>query len=239
MLLLLSSLLVMSSLPPGFVYLRDVVPDIQISFRYASAENFLGTVVDGYLSNVSIVSEAAALALKQVQSTAKGQGYELLIYDGYRPQKAVDHFVRWSEDCSDPQTGKEHYYPRTEKEEAFALGYIARRSGHTRGSTVDLTLIPLGERLRDPLIPRRRTLTDNSSIFFLDDGTLDMGSSFDLFDPASFTVTPLIDSTQQARRLLFKAMMEEAGFRNYEREWWHYTLRDEPFPETYFDFDIQ
>lgn len=236
LLLLLSS---MSSLPTGFVYLRDVIPDIQISLRYATTENFVGSRVDGYLSNVSIISEAAALALKQVQTAAKARGYELVIYDGYRPQKSVDHFVRWSADCRDPQRSKEHYYPRTDKAKAFELGYIAKRSGHTRGSTVDLTLIPLGQRLVDPLIPRPRTLKDNSTILFLDDGTVDMGSSFDLFDEASFTVTPLIDSTHQAMRLIFKQLMDEAGFTNYEKEWWHFTLRDEPFPNTLFDFDIE
>jgi D-alanyl-D-alanine dipeptidase len=227
------------ALPSGFVYLHDIIPDIQVSLRYASDENFLGCIVNGYLSNVSIISEAAALGLKQAQELAKKNGYELVVYDGYRPQKSVDHFVRWSEDSHDPQTKKDHYYPRTNKEEAFDLGYIARKSGHTRGSTVDLTIIPIGKRVLNPLVPIKRILNDNSEILFLDDGTVDMGSSFDLFDEASYTDSTLVNEDHQQRRMMFKGIMEQAGFVNYPKEWWHYTLKNEPFPGTYFDFDIK
>lgn len=228
-----------TNLPTGFVYLHEIIPEIQISLRYATEENFVGSRIDGYLANISIITETAAQALKQVQSEANQQGFELVIYDSYRPQKSVDHFVRWSEDPMDPQTKKLHYYPRTNKENAFDLGYIARKSGHTRGSTVDLTIIPRGQRVQTPIKPQERTLKDNSKILFLDDGTVDMGSSFDLFDEVSFTNTSLITDEQHERRMLFKKWMENAGFKNYEKEWWHFTLINEPFPSTYFDFDVQ
>lgn len=225
-------------LPPGFVYVHDIIPDIQVNLRYASEENFMGCVVNGYLSNVSILTEVAALALKQAQQLAKENGYELVIYDSYRPQKSVNHFIKWSEDPDDHQIKKDHYYPRTNKEDSFKLGYISKTSGHTRGSTVDLTIIPLGKRLLNPLIPIKRTLNDGSNILFLDDGTVDMGSSFDLFDEASYTNSSLINDNQQQMRMIFKSIMEKAGFKNYSKEWWHYTLGNEPFPDTYFDFDI-
>jgi len=227
------------SLPSGFVYLHDIIPDIQVSLRYASEENFMGCVVNGYFSNVSIITKAAALGLQQAQKLAKENGYELVIYDSYRPQKSVDHFIKWSDDPNDPQTKKDHYYPRTNKADAFNLGYIARKSGHTRGSTIDLTIIPIGKRVLNPLVAIKRTLNDNSTILFLDDGTVDMGSSFDLFDEASYTNSTLINENHQQMRMLFKNIMEKVGFINYQKEWWHYTLKNEPFPDTYFDFDIK
>ncbi|CAF1188077.1 unnamed protein product [Rotaria sp. Silwood1] len=226
-------------LPSGFVYLHDIIPDIQVSLRYASQENFIGCVINGYYSNVSIVTEAAALALKQAQQLVKEHGYELVIYDSYRPQKSVNHFIKWSEDPNDAQIKKDHYYPRINKEDLFTLQYIAKKSGHTRGSTVDLTIIPIGKRLLNPLIPIKRTLNDNSTILFLDDGTVDMGSSFDLLDEASHINSRLVNEIYQQMRMMFKDIMEKVGFINYEKEWWHYTLKNEPFPDTYFDFDVK
>jgi len=226
-------------LPPGFVYLHDIIPDIQVSLRYASKENFVGCIVNGYFSNVSIITKEAALGLKQAQELAKENGYELVIYDSYRPQKSVDHFIKWSEDPNDLQITKDHYYPRTNREEAFNLGYIARKSGHTRGSTIDLTIISIGKCVLNPLKPIKRNLNDNSTILFLDDGTVDMGSSFDLFDEASYTNSTLVNENHQQMRMMFKDIMEKAGFINYHKEWWHYTLKNEPFPDTYFDFDVK
>ena len=228
-----------STLPDGFVYVRDIIPDIQISLRYASDENFQGHIVNGYLANVSILTRAAALALKQVQTAAKILGHELVIYDGYRPQKSVNQFVNWSESLNINETKKSFYYPRVDRNETFQLGYIARKSGHTRGSTIDLTLISLGKHVQNPLTPIPRNLTDNFPIYYLDDGTIDMGSSFDLFDQASHTNSTLVNITHHQQRMFLKTLMDQAGFDNYENEWWHYTLRNEPFPDTYFDFDIQ
>ncbi|CAF1090215.1 unnamed protein product [Rotaria sordida] len=226
-------------LPSGFVYLHNIIPDIQVSLRYATEENFMGCVVNSYYSNVAIMTEAAALALKQAQQLAKENGYELVIYDSYRPQKSVNHFIKWSEDPNDLQIKKDHYYPRINKEDSFKLGYIARKSGHTRGSTIDLTIIPIGKSLLNPLVPIKRILNDNSTILFLDDGTVDMGSSFDLFDEASHTNSKLVNENHQQMRMMFKSIMEKVGFINYQREWWHYTLKNEPFPDVYFDFDVK
>ncbi|CAF1584499.1 unnamed protein product [Rotaria magnacalcarata] len=226
-------------LPPGFVYLHEIIPDIQVSLRYATEENFLGCIVNGYYTNVSIMTETAALALKQAQQLAKEHGYQLVIYDSYRPQKSVDHFIKWSEDPNDSQIKKDHYYPRINKEDAFDLGYIAKKSGHTRGSTIDLTLIQIGKCLLNPLVPIERVLNDKSAVLFLDDGTVDMGSSFDLLDEASHTNSTLVNKDHQQMRMLLKDLMEKVGFINYEREWWHYTLKNEPFPDTYFNFDVK
>jgi len=226
------------TLPAGFVYVHNIIPDIQINLRYLTEENFMGCVVNGYYSNVSIMTKEAALALKRAQELAKENGYELVIYDSYRPQKSVDHFIRWSEDSNDHQIKKQYYYPRVNKEDTFDLGYIAKKSGHTRGSTIDLTIIPIGKRVLNPLIPTKRILNDNSTILYLDDGTVDMGSSFDLLDEASHTNSILINEKSQQMRLFFKNLMEQAGFRNYDKEWWHYTLINEPFPDTYFNFDV-
>jgi len=227
-----------NTIPSGFVYVHDIIPDIQISLRYASEENFLGHVVNGYLANVSIMTKEAAIGLKNAQILAKEKGYELVIYDGYRPQKSVNQFMNWSQNPNDSQIKKTFYYPRVNKEDTFKLGYIAEKSGHTRGSTIDLTLISLGKHIQNPLKAIRRTLTDNSTIFYLDDGTIDMGSSFDLFDEASHTNSTLVNETYQQNRIMFKYLMEQAGFINYDKEWWHYTLTNESFPNTYFDFDI-
>jgi D-alanyl-D-alanine dipeptidase len=227
-------------LPPGFVYLHDIIPNIQVNLRYATEENFIGSVINGYFSNdVSIVTKAAALGLKQAQELLKENGYELVIYDSYRPQKSVNHFVKWSEDPNDPQIKKDYYYPRTNKEDAFNLGYIAKKSGHTRGSTIDLTIIEIGKRVLNPLKPIKRILNDNSTIFFLDDGTVDMGSSFDLMDEASHTDSRLVNENHHQMRMMFKNIMEKSGFINYPKEWWHYGLQNEPFPDTYFDFDVK
>jgi D-alanyl-D-alanine dipeptidase len=226
-------------LPPGFVYVNDIIPDIQISLRYASEENFLGHIVNGYLANVSILTREAAISLKQAQILANENGYELVIYDGYRPQKSVNQFINWSQNLNDSQIKKSFYYPRINKEDAFKLGYIAEKSGHTRGSTIDLTLISFGKKIKNPLKPIKRNLTDNATIFYLDDGTIDMGSSFDLMDEASHTNSTLVNITYQQRRIMFKNLMEQSGFINYDKEWWHYTLRNEPYPDTYFDFDVQ
>ncbi|CAF4745393.1 unnamed protein product, partial [Rotaria socialis] len=120
-----------STIPTGFVYVSDIIPDIQISLRYASNENFMGHIVNGYLSNVSIITRAAAIGLKQAQLLAKDNGYELVIYDGYRPQKSVNQFMNWTQNLNDSQIKKNFYYPRINKEDAFKLGYIAEKSGHT------------------------------------------------------------------------------------------------------------
>lgn len=224
----------------GFVYLHEVDPTIKISPRYYSDENFLGKRVEGYKKPVVLLTKQAAEALKKVQEEVKKDGYSLVVYDGYRPQKAVDNFWEWAKDIKD-QPKKKQYYPRVDKAKVFDLGYVAKKSGHSRGSTVDLTLIKDGQELHK-VEEKQRTIGD-FTFTFLDDGTLDMGSSFDLFDEASHYENKIISGDFQKLRTYLKQKMEASGFKNYAEEWWHFTLKNEPYSPTdeksYFDFDIE
>jgi len=228
----------------GFVYLHDVDPTILVSLRYNTQENFLGTTVTGYKKPVVILTKQTAEALKKVQEDVKKDGYSLVIYDAYRPQQAVNHFMTWSKNVAD-QLKKARYYPRVDKAKVFELGYVAERSGHSRGSTVDLTLIKTGASLRpiEAIEEKKRTLLDGFTITLLDDGTVDMGSSFDLFDKASHYENDLISHEFKTLRTYLKNKMEKRGFKNYAEEWWHFTLKDEPYPATkdtsYFNFPVE
>jgi zinc D-Ala-D-Ala dipeptidase len=225
----------------GFVDLHEIDPTILISLRYCTCENFVGAYVEGYKKPIVLITKQTAEALSKVQAEVKRDGYCLVIYDAYRPQEAVNHFVRWSENSSD-QAKKAHYYPRVDKAKVFELGYVAKRSGHSRGSTVDLTLIKVADSLH-AIEEKERVLLDGYTIKLLDDGTVDMGSSFDLFDIASHYENSLINETYKASRTYLKTVMEKYGFKNYAEEWWHFTLRDEPFAanqdSSYFNFAIE
>jgi len=192
----------------GFVNVNRLLPSVHFDIRYATQENFLGTPVDGYDAPLCYLTKESAYALKEVQNTLEKEGLRLQVFDCYRPQRAVDHFVRWAEDIADTKM-KNAYYPGVDKKELFAKGYIAARSGHSRGSTIDLTV----------------------------EG-LDMGSPFDFFDPRSHTASEAVTKEQHGNRMMLKKVMEENGFRNYAEEWWHYTLKDEPFSTNYFDFTV-
>lgn len=202
-------------LPDGFVYLDDVIPDITIELRYAGYNNFVGQPIDGYKSERCIISADAAYALKRAQGVLNMFGLGLKIYDAYRPKRAVDHFIRWAGDATDTKM-KEQYYPTIPKSELFEKGYLGKKSGHTRGSTVDLTIIDLesGEEL-------------------------DMGSPYDYFDEKSNTLYSNITAQQKANRMMLKMVITDYGFNPYKNEWWHFSLQDEPFPETYFDFVVE
>jgi D-alanyl-D-alanine dipeptidase len=225
----------------GFVYLHEIDPSILISLRYYGSENFVASPVDGYKKPVVILTRQAAEALKRVQKEVGEKGYSLVVYDAYRPQQAVDHFMRWSEAVAD-QAKKNQYYPRVNKAEVFDLGYVAKKSGHSRGSTVDLTIIANGQGLHG-IQEKERVLSDGYRIKILDDGTVDMGSSFDLFDRASHFENELIQDEHKALRAYLKTVMEKHGFKNYSEEWWHFTLRNELFPanqdSSYFNFPIE
>ena len=201
--------------PKDFAYLHEAIPNLIIDVRYFSDDNFVGARVDGYRDAVILLSRPAADALAGVQQELNQRGLGVKVFDAYRPQKAVDHFLRWSEDPSDTKT-KDRYYPELPKGRLFELGYIARKSGHTRGSTLDLTLVDLfsGEEL-------------------------DMGSPWDFFGEISHHDSPLVDDTATANRNLLRDVMVRHGFLPYANEWWHYTLADEPYPDTYFDFDVE
>lgn len=205
---------VAAGLPDGMVYVTDVAPDVLLDIRYFGTYNFVGSRIDGYQAPVAILSRQAALALKRASDAAMARGCVLKLFDAYRPRMAERHFVRWANDPLDSKN-KEIFYPGVDKSELVGP-YIAARSGHSRGSTVDLTLVD------------RRSGRE-----------LDMGSPFDFFGEISHHGTPLIRPEQTANRELLKAVMREGGFRPYAGEWWHYTLIDEPYPDTYFDFAVR
>lgn len=224
--------------PSAFVDLATIIPHIQQSVRYYGSENFLGYKVPGYTSEKIVCTRAAANALVAVQEELKKADYELVVYDGYRPQHAVDEFMRWSKD--DSQTKKEYYYPYVDKKRVFELGYVAEKSGHSRGSTFDLSIIKLGTKAHNIVVSKRK-LTDGREISFLDDGTVDMGSSFDLFDVASHHDTKMVGKEALDMRNFLREIMKKYGFKEYQEEWWHYTFAQGPFEgdrAVYFDFEI-
>ena len=203
-----------SALGQDLIDVQTLDATIRADIRYASPDNFVGEPVDGYEAPKCLLSRPAAEALVRVQVSLRKDELGLYILDCYRPQRGVNHFVRWAADTVDLRT-KQEFYPNVRKSRLFADGYIASRSGHSRGSTVDLTVARLA-----------------------DDGPgeqLDMGTPFDFLDPTSNTESPEITPAQLANRLRLRDAMEEGGFRNYAAEWWHYTLQDEPYPDTYFD----
>ena len=202
-------------LPDGFVHLDEVIPDIVIDLRYATENNFVGQRIDGYPHGHAILAAPAAVALKEVQAALRPFGLGLKVFDAYRPQRAVNHFVRWGMDLGDQQA-KPDYFPNVAKEDLFKEGYIAGRSSHSRGSTVDVTIV---YREAD------RTVRE-----------LDMGSRFDFFCPISWPDSHEVTPQQRANRAPLQSAMKAQGFVPYAREWWHFTLGGEPYPDTYFDF---
>ncbi len=202
-------------LPKGFSYVKDFAPTIQQELRYCSHNNFLGVPVDGYEEPVLITSTKTAKALAKVQKELEKKGLSLKVFDAYRPQSAVNHFVRWARVPNDTLTKKD-YYPGLNKRNLFKLGYIATKSGHSRGSSVDLTIVHVGT-----------------------DTELDMGSPYDFFGKISHPNYQNLTKQQKANRYLLRKVMIDNGFRPYKNEWWHFTLNNEPFPKTYFDFPIK
>ena len=199
----------------GFVSLGEAVPDALLDIRYYSSFNFIGERIDGYEEPVALMTREAARALKTVSDEAAGLGYRLKIFDAYRPQKAVDHFVRWAKDPDDIRM-KQYFYPDLEKKEIIPQHYIAEHSGHSRGSTVDLTLFDMASQ-RD----------------------LDMGGTFDFFGERSHPDYLGVSGAQHENRMLLQRLMEKHGFRPLDSEWWHFTLEDEPRPDTCFTFPVR
>lgn len=226
-------------IPERFVDIKDIVPDIQLDIRYFGYHNFLGEKVNGYDAGKCIITKEAADALSRVQKDLSKFSLAIKIYDCFRPQRAVNHFVQWAREIENTKTMKE-FYPTIDKRNLFKEGYIDSKSGHSRGSTVDLTIIPLpvpqqddyvpGQKLYECYLPAENRFRDNS---------IDMGTGFDCFHELSHTENRSIALQQRVNRVLLKSLMEKHGFRNYEKEWWHYTLNNEPFPNTYFDFIIE
>ena len=203
------------TLPEGFVYVKSVIPDLDVELRYFSQNNFVGDTIDGYKANRLILTKETAEKLKLVQNELQSQNLCLKVYDGYRPQPAVNHFMRWAKDLNDT-INKQQFYPEVNKRNLFKAGYIASRSGHSRGSTIDLTI------------------TDGET-----GEPLDMGSPYDFFGESSWVAHDDLTEQQKKNRQLLQTVMLKHNFRNYPKEWWHFTLRWEPFPKTYFDFDVE
>ena len=211
----------------GFVDLSDVVPDAIIEARYFATYNFVGARVDGYLEPVVLYTREAAAALKEVSDDVKARGYRLKVYDAYRPQCAVDHFVRWGKDLADSLM-KPYFYPEVDKSLLFERGYIAEKSGHTRGSAIDLTLFDMATGKE-----------------------LDMGGVHDWFgieshpdyggnpDTGEYTGGVQITEEQFRNRMILREAMLRHGFQPYDCEWWHFSLKDEPYPDTYFTFPVK
>lgn len=217
-----------------FVVLTDVIPDAILEIRYFGTYNFVGERIDGYKAPIALLTKEAADSLKAVSDDLKQVGYRLKIYDAYRPQKAVDHFVRWAKDLDDTDM-KQYFYPDLEKEVLFPQEYIMARSGHSRGSTLDMTLFDMNT-----------------------EKEVDMGGTFDWFgpeshpdfcgDPDTFEYTGenekspqgrSITAEQFANRMILRRAMMAHGFKPFRTEWWHFTLGNEPFPNTYFTFDVE
>lgn len=214
-LFLLISTVSFAQLPKGFSYVSEIAPTIQQELRYCNHNNFVGIPIDGYEDDVLITSTLTAKALKKVQDELLKKNLSLKIYDAYRPQTAVNHFVRWARVINDTVM-KKYYYPKINKRHLFKLGYIASKSGHSRGSSVDLTIIDL------------KTSTE-----------LDMGSPYDFFGISSHITYQDLTKEQKKNRKTLQDIMIKNGFRPYKNEWWHFTLNNEPFPKTYFDFPIK
>jgi zinc D-Ala-D-Ala dipeptidase len=198
----------------GFAFVDELVPGVRWDAKYATWDNFTGKPVDGYLANRIVGSRTLCRGLEGARDKAASLGLGLLLWDGYRPQRAVDCFVRWSQLPEDGRTKRRHY-PNILRPEMFELGYVAARSGHSRGSTVDLTLYRL---VTGELLP--------------------MGGDHDLMDPISHHGAIGLTQVEAANRRCLCSIMEDSGFGSYASEWWHYTLDREPYPDTYFDFPI-
>ena len=195
-----------------FIDIKEYIPSIFIDLKYASNDNFTGHIVNGYESPKCLLTIEAARSLRYIQTILNKSGYSLKIYDAYRPQRSVNHFINWSKNLSDT-INKRYYYPNLAKSILFKLGYIASKSSHSRGSTVDLTLVDI---------------TSGKEV--------DMGSPYDFFGLESSHDYKNISNTQKNNRKFLLDIMTKNGFSSYSKEWWHYTFIDEPFPTTYFDF---
>jgi zinc D-Ala-D-Ala dipeptidase len=197
-----------------FFFVDELVPGVRWDAKYATWDNFTGKPLEGYLANRIVGTRALCAALERVQGKAESLGFGLLLWDAYRPQRAVDGLVRWPKQAEDNRTKLRHY-PNIDKAAMFERGYVAAKSGHSRGSTVDLTLYHL--------------VTGELAA---------MGGGHDLMDSASHHGAKGITQAESGNRQYLGSIMEACGFSSYDREWWHYTLKDEPYPDTYFDFPI-
>nr|WP_091349586.1 M15 family metallopeptidase [Micromonospora rhizosphaerae] len=224
--------------PADFVVLSDVDPSIHTDIRYATAHNFVGRPIVGYPEPLCLLTRRAAEALHQVQAAALAQGRSLKVYDCYRPQRAVDDFVAWAKLPGEQQM-KAEFYPHVAKSKLFDEGYIGAPTAHSRGSTLDLTLVPVPPPTRPAYAPGQRLVSCTAPPGQrFPDNSVDMGTGFDCFDPLAHTADPRITGAARENRLLLERLMATQRFENYPGEWWHFQFTDEPYPTTYFDFPV-
>lgn len=214
---IVSTSIMAKNIPDNFVELKMYIPTINLDIRYFTTDNFVGARIDGYKSPKALLSVHAANALRNVQSELAIFGLGLKIYDAYRPQQAVDHFIRWAKDPNDIEM-KLNYYPEIDKESLFEEGYLIDRSSHSRGSAVDVSIVSLHK---------------------TDPKELDMGTNWDFFGPDSWPQSFMVTPQQRANRMFLYHMMRKHGFKPHKKEWWHFTLENEPYPDQYFDTPIQ
>jgi D-alanyl-D-alanine dipeptidase len=233
-----ASALAGSAMPTGLVYLHDIDPTIVQDIRYAGSHNFVGRPIRGYLAAECILSEPAARALEAVQRMLAEKKLSLIVWDCYRPKRAVADFLQWSKDPTHSEM-KAEFYPRTDKEKLFALGYLAKRSAHSRGSTVDLGIVPAAFSAApppDPSQPPKACTSPKGERF--EDGTIDFGTGYDCLDVLAHTSNALAGGIVLRNRRTLSSYMERAGFRPYAKEWWHFELINEPFHRDGFDFEV-
>jgi D-alanyl-D-alanine dipeptidase len=223
--------------PDDFVNLQKVAPEIQADLRYFTDHNFIGRKIEGYEKPICLLTNAAAQALKTVAAQLLSMGLTLKVYDCYRPQTAVNDFAAWAKDLHSTKMRTE-FYQEVDKGRLFSDGYIAYRSGHSRGSTVDLTIVPAGSNI--PVYDPKRAQTSCTAPIAqrAPDNSLDFGTGFDCFSQRSHPSYQDISPQAKANRLLLQTLMLQAGFKPLSTEWWHFTLINEPYPDTYFDFPV-
>jgi D-alanyl-D-alanine dipeptidase len=226
-----------SDLRSGFVYLSDVDPSILINLKYHHYENFIGKPVNGCSRSRAIVTYEAAEALRNVQEDLVMHGYSLVVYDAYHPEKSHNQFNDWLTKQDDEEI-KNLYYPNLEKSAIKANNYIKEKYAHVRGSTVDVTLIALNDKLLSPCKKQKRSYKKEKDIIYMGDGSLDMGTSYDMFDPLSSFGNTHIPEIAKVNRQMLKETMKNYGFISSSKFWWQFTLVREPYIDSKFDFDV-
>jgi D-alanyl-D-alanine dipeptidase len=219
------------AIPESFVYLKNIAPEIQQSVRYAEEENFTGRILAGYLKSEIILTKEAGLAIKKANEDFLREGFEIVVYDGYRPRKASEDMIKWAKEENEEK--KFFYFPELSKDEIFKRGFVAKKSTHSRGSTIDVSIIKKGQKICKVKSVKRGKFT------FLDDCTEDMGMHWDFFGTESWANSPLMSQEFNKKREFLRKIMEKNGFKGINGEWWHFTLKNEPFKDEYFNFDIK
>lgn len=221
--------------PDDFMNVANVIPNAEFDMRYYGAHNFVGTRVDGYEKPVCLLTKEAVTQLKQVEDKLLPMGLTLKFYDCYRPQRAVNHFAKWATDINDTKMRTE-FYPTVDKRNLFKEDYIAYKSGHSRGSTMDLTVVPIGSKIPSIDSSKKYAACTSPIENRSPDNSLDFGTGFDCFSPIAHPSYQNLSPQIKANRLLLSTLMQNAGFKAIDSEWWHFTLKNEPYPDTYFDF---